>query len=173
MVAASSCRHSAPMPAASMCAIAPSSRCSARCRSPRTCWANGGFMPCPRRAACRIDLVDFRVRRLRAGRMRLRLCGLRRLIPVTWRRLDVHRVFRLWLGRPLLRRELGSRERLLIEMGRHLVALLGGIAVALIGGEQEPLVGLRVILFDADAARVENGEIVLAVGDAAIGGLAE
>ena len=32
-----SCRPSAPMRAASMCATAPSCRCSARCRSPRTC----------------------------------------------------------------------------------------------------------------------------------------
>src|SRR5271170_1733534 len=58
-------------------------------------------------------------------------------------------------------------------MGSHLVALLGGFGVALIGGEQEPLIGLRVILFHAAAACVEDGEVVLAVGDAAIGSLAE
>ncbi len=43
----------------------------------------------------------------------------------------------------------------------------------LLGRQREPLVGFGVVLLHADAAGVKDGEIVLAVGDAAIGGLAE
>ena len=60
-----------------------------------------------------------------------------------------------------------------VEMAGDLVALLRRVLVAVPGGEEEPLVGLGEVLLHADAARVEDGEIVLAVGDASIGGLAE
>ena len=48
-----------------------------------------------------------------------------------------------------------------------------GIDVALGGGEAEPFEGFSEILFHADAAGVKNAEVVLAIGDAARGGLPE
>ena len=67
----------------------------------------------------------------------------------------------------------GGRERLRVETGGDLVALLCRFVVAGIGAKRKPLVGLGVILLHADAARIEDCEIVLAVGDAVLGGLAE
>src|SRR6188508_58322 len=96
-----------------------------------------------------------------------------RAVPATGRGLDVHRLVRRRVGRPRLHRKLGGDERLLVEASRYVVALLGGILVALLRGEREPLVGFGEVLIDADPAGIEDSEIVLAVRDALVGGLAE
>src|SRR3984885_10018094 len=79
----------------------------------------------------------------------------------------------LRLGRPLFRTRLRCRESLLVETGNDLIAFLRGVLVALLGGEEEPLVGLGKALIDADAAYIEDRQIVLAVSNAKVGGLAE
>src|SRR5271170_2666003 len=104
--------------------------------------------------------------RLRLGRGR----SARRRIPGT---PDRDRFRRSYLRRPLL--GCGARlfERRVVETGGDLITLLNGVLVTLPGREEEPFVGFAEILLHADAARVEDGEVVLAVGDAAISGLAE
>ena len=51
--------------------------------------------------------------------------------------------------------------------------LRAGVRVALRCRQAEPFEGFGEVLFDADAAGIEDAEVELAVGDAAIGGLAE
>src|ERR1043166_6062536 len=67
----------------------------------------------------------------------------------------------------------GRRGRWRVEPRRHVVAFLVRVLVALLRGEREPFVGFGEICFDADAARVKDAEVVLAVGNAAVGSLAE
>src|ERR1043166_2594970 len=105
---------------------------------------------------------------------RSRLCrGGGGAVPAAGRGLHVHRLLGRRVDREGLHRELGGDERLLVDARRNVVPLLGRVLVALVGGEREPLVGLGEVLFDADAAGIQDAEIVLAVGDAAVGGLAE
>jgi hypothetical protein len=73
----------------------------------------------------------------------------------------------------LLDRGTGGGERLLIEMSGDIVALLGRVLVAFFRRKREPLVGFGEIVLDPDAAGIEDAEIVLAVGDAAIGAFAK
>ncbi len=70
--------------------------------------------------------------------------------------LTCDRRLRLRLGRPGLHRGLRRRQRLLVEPGADVVALLGGFPVALAGREREPLVGFGQVLLDADAAGIED-----------------
>ena len=107
------------------------------------------------------------------GGLRLGAPGRDRRVPTAGRCLDLEGCLRLRLGGPSLHRGLRRRQRLLIEPRAHVVALLGGFPVALAGREREPLVGFGQVLLHADAARIEDAEIVLAVGDAVVGGLAE
>src|SRR5207237_10406008 len=53
------------------------------------------------------------------------------------------------------------------------VALATGVRVALGCRQAEPFEGFGEVLFDADAAGIEDAEVELAVGDAAVGGFAE
>ena len=75
--------------------------------------------------------------------------------------------------RPLFHLDPRRCERLLVEMRGHFVALLRRILVAFFGREEEPLEGFGKILLDPDAARVKDGKVILAVGDAAFGRFAE
>src|SRR5215210_7534224 len=105
--------------------------------------------------------ISDRGRLAAGGRSRLRRRGRRDgAVPAARRRLRVHRLIRRRIGRKGLNRELGGDERLLIEAARDILALLGGVLVALLRGEREPLVGFGEVLVDADAARVKNAEIV-------------
>ena len=72
-----------------------------------------------------------------------------------------------------LDRELGRSQRLGVEPLGDIVALADRIRVALRRGQAEPFEGFGEVLFDADAAGIEDAEVELAVGDAAIGRLAE
>src|SRR5262245_64621125 len=58
-------------------------------------------------------------------------------------------------------------------MGSDLVALSGGLFVPLGGGQGEPFIGFRHVPLGPEAAGGKNAEIVLAVGHAVLGGLAE
>ncbi len=53
-----------------------------------------------------------------------------------------------------------------IESGADVVALLAASRSPCSGREREPFVGFRQVLLDADAAGIEDAEIILAVGDA-------
>src|SRR5258707_1322837 len=79
----------------------------------------------------------------------------------------------LRLRRKGLDRERGRGQRLGIEALGDIVALAAGIRIALGCSEAEPFEGFSEILFDADAAGIEDTEVELAVGDAAIRRLAE
>src|SRR5207249_3388225 len=79
----------------------------------------------------------------------------------------------LRLRRKGLDREPGRRQRLDVEALGDIVALAPRIRIALASGEAEPFEGFGEVLFDADAAGIEDAEVELAVGDAAVGGLAE
>src|SRR5438552_12618072 len=87
-----------------------------------------------------------------------------------WRHADG--VVGLRLRREGLDREPGRRQRLDIEPLGNVVALAPRIRVALGCREAEPFEGFGQILFDADAAGIEDAEVELTVGDAAVGGLA-
>ena len=86
---------------------------------------------------------------------------------------DRDRIRRLPQRRPFLGCRARHFQRVLIETGSDLVTLLGSVLVTLLGREEEPFVGFAEILLHANTAGVKDGEVVLAVGDAAIGGLAE
>src|SRR5690348_1060448 len=101
------------------------------------------------------------------------LGGRSRGIPSGRGRLHLGRGFGLRLGGPGLDRSARGRQRRRVEARADVVALLGGFLVALAGRKREPLVGFGQILLDPDAARVEDAQIVLAVGDAVVGGIAE
>ena len=75
--------------------------------------------------------------------------------------------------RPFFNVNTRCRERLFVEMGGHFVTLLRCVLVAFSGRQEEPLVGFGEILLDTKAAREKDGEVVLAVGDAVLRGLAE
>ena len=66
---------------------------------------------------------------------------------------------------------LGGGEPLGVEAHGDIVTLLAGVLVALLIGEREPHPGLLEVLLDAEAAGIEDGEIVLAVAHAVFGGL--
>src|SRR6202035_5517995 len=109
-------------------------------------------------------------------RLRFRLrgrCGACGRVPSRPRRLDVYRGARLRRRGPGLHRKPRCGERLWVETGGNFVAFLRRVLVALDRGQRKPFVGLGVILRHAGAAGVQDAEIVLAVGDAVIGGLAE
>src|ERR1700733_8910349 len=97
----------------------------------------------------------------------------RRRIPTARRSRDVDGIVGLGFSREGLDRELGRGQRLGIETLGNVVALATSVNIALRCGQAEPLEGFGEVLVNADAAGVENAEIILAVGDAAIGGLAE
>src|ERR1700761_4353985 len=94
-------------------------------------------------------------------------------VPAAGRGRDVDGVVGLWLRREGLDREFRRRQRLGVEALGDIVALVAGIDVTLGGRQAEPFEGFGEVLVDADAAGVEDAEVELAVGDAAIGGLAE
>ena len=75
-------------------------------------------------------------------------------------------------GLPSLHRLVGG-ERLLVELDLDQVALPCGFSVAVLGGESEPFIGCGQVLRHANPVLGEDAEIVLAVGDAAIGSFAE
>src|SRR5262245_6383061 len=100
-------------------------------------------------------------------------CLRRCAVPAAGGRRDVDRVVGLGLGAKGLDRELGGGERLRVEALCDVVALACRIRVSLCRGEAEPFVGFGEVLLDADAAGIEDAEVVLAVGDATIGSLAE
>src|SRR6185312_9042552 len=106
------------------------------------------------------------LRRSRAG------CHGRR-IPTARRYCHIDGVIRLLLRRKGLDRELCRRERLWIEPLGDIVALARGIGIALRRRQAEPLEGFGKVLFDADAAGIEDAEVELAVADPAVGRLAE
>src|ERR1051326_1283758 len=149
------------MRAASTYATARLRSCSARKVLSRTCWASGAFSPSPERAVSPIE--SFRLGRCLPDRRRLP----RR------RGLHVDRLVRLRLGLEVLHRIARGGERLSVEMAGDFVAFAGGVLIALAGGEREPFVGLGVVLLHADAARIKNAEIVLAVAQPVIGAAAE
>src|SRR6185369_16285907 len=97
----------------------------------------------------------------------------RDVIPAARWRLEIGGLVGLALGSEALRGELRRRQRLLVEPRRNLIALLGSVVVAVCGGQREPPIGFRQIGLNADAAGKKDGQIVLAVGDAVAGGLAE
>jgi len=85
------------------------------------------------------------------------------LILPTRRGLHLLGGFGLRLRRPRVDR-LGNRsERLRIETGSELIALLGCLRVPAAGGESKPPVRFGEVLLNANAASVKDGEIVLAV----------
>src|SRR5258707_5332794 len=100
-------------------------------------------------------------------------CWGRRAVPAAGggRRIDSG----LWLrfGGKGLDRELGGGERLGVKAFRNIVTLVRRVRVALRRRQAEPFEGFGEVLFDADAAGIENAEGELAVRDAAVGGLAE
>ena len=103
------------------------------------------------------------------------LGGRRRRDAVPAARRDPHLDRRLGLRQrlPGLRGRHRRRQRLLVEAAGDLVAFLGGVTVAFAAGEREPLERFRQVGLDADAAGIEDRQIVLAVDDAVVGGLAE
>ena len=107
------------------------------------------------------------------GRQRLGR-GLRRgrgrRVPSAHRRRHVEGIVGLGFGGKGLDRELCRRQRLGIEALGNIVALVGSVRVALRRRQAEPFEGFGKVLFDADAAGIEDAEIELAVRDAAIGG---
>src|SRR5580698_11006082 len=105
-------------------------------------------------------------------RFRLRRIGLG-YVPAGGRRFHVDRFIGLRHGFPGLYCKPRSGERLLIKLRSDFVAFLSSIFIALIGSEREPFVRLSEVLRHADTARIQDAEIVLAVGDAAISGFAE
>src|SRR6516164_10977813 len=110
------------------------------------------------------------------GGLRSRLgCGRLRdsRVPSADRRSDSDGIVGLRLGDEGLDCELGCGQRLRVETFGDVVALEGCVCIALGRGEAEPFEGLREVLFDADASRIEDAEIELAVGDAAVGRFAE
>ena len=119
-------------------------------------------LPSPRRAWSRP-----------AWRRVCRGCRRRRRIPATGRGRHIDGGVGLRLRRKGLDRKLGRGQRLGVEPLGDIVALAAGIRIALGGREAEPFEGFGEVLFDADAAGIEDAEVELAVGDAAIGGLAE
>src|SRR6185437_6931706 len=103
---------------------------------------------------------------------RLGRAGLgRRGIPSAGRRRHVNGVVGLRFRGEGLDRELGRRQRLRVEPFGDVVALVGCVGIALRRGQAEPFEGFGEVLFDADAAGIEDAEVELAVRDAAIGGL--
>ena len=110
------------------------------------------------------------------GRNRLRR-GLRGVacaaVPSAGRGRHVDGVVGLGLRREGLDREFCRRQRLGVEPLGDIVAFADGIRIALRRGQAEPFEGFGEVLFDADAAGIEDAEVELAVGDAAIGRLAE
>src|SRR6266702_8677901 len=115
-----------------------------------------------------------RRRLLRRDRLRRWLrARLRTTVPAAGGRHDIDGVVRLRLGAKGLDRKFGGGERLRIETLGDVVALAGSIRVTLGGRKGEPFVGLGEVLLHADAAGIEDAEVELAVGDAAVGGLAE
>src|SRR3954469_20194361 len=93
--------------------------------------------------------------------------------PAAGGRGHVDSVVGLRLRRKGLDREPGRRLRLDVEALGDIVALAPGIGVALGCSEAEPFEGFGEVLFDTDAAGIEDAEVELAIGNAAIGGLAE
>src|SRR5581483_6944603 len=122
-----------------------------------------------------LRLMRGRRRALRRGRLRyLGRRGVRgRGVPAAGGGRDVDGIVGLRLGGEGLDRELGRGERLGIEALGDIVALLRGVRVALGCREAEPLEGFGEVLLDADAAGIEDAEVKLAVGDAAVSRLAE
>src|ERR1700726_3690878 len=82
-------------------------------------------------------------------------------------------VVRLRFRHEGLDRQFCRSQRLGVEPLGDIVALAPGIRVALRRGQAEPLEGFGEVLFDADAAGIEDAEVELAVRDAAVGRLAE
>src|SRR6202041_2681757 len=99
-------------------------------------------------------------------------CRLRR-VPSAGRACDVDGVVGLGFRCKGLDCELCRSQRLGVEPLGDIVALARRIRVALRRGQAEPFEGFGEILFDADAAGIEDAEVELAVGDAAVGRLAE
>ncbi len=93
-------------------------------------------------------------------------------VPAALRRGDGHGGIDLTQRHVGADRELRGGQGRLIHAFGDVVALAAGIGIAR-GGEAEPLVGLHEILLDADAAGIEHRQIVLAVGEAIVRGLAE
>src|SRR5262249_58545264 len=75
--------------------------------------------------------------------------------------------------RPALRSGAGRGKRRRVYARSDFAALLRGILVSLLRGKEEPLVGFGQILLDAHTARIKDRKIILTIGDAVIGGLAE
>src|SRR6185437_15271485 len=67
----------------------------------------------------------------------------------------------------------GGSKRGRVHLAGDLVALSGGVPVALLSGKRKPEERLAEVPLDALAARIENREIVLAVADAEFGRLPE
>src|SRR5215212_11812013 len=93
--------------------------------------------------------------------------GRRCRIPATGGCRHVDGVVGLRLHRKGLDREPGRSLRLDVEALGDIVALAPGIRVALGCREAEPFEGFGEVLFDTDAAGIEDAEVELAVGDAA------
>src|SRR5262245_29266916 len=93
--------------------------------------------------------------------------------PAAIRYRDIDGVVGLQFGREGLDRKLGRGQRLRIEALCDVGWLVGRFRIALGGREAEPLEGFGEVLFDTDAAGIKDAEIELAIGDAAVGGLAE
>ena len=74
------------------------------------------------------------------------------MIPAARRRFEIGRLVGLALGSETLRGELRRRQCFLVEPGRNLIALLGGVVVTVRSGQCEPPVGFRQIGLNANAA---------------------
>src|SRR5262245_23912903 len=85
----------------------------------------------------------------------------RRIVPAASGGRDVDGVVGLRLGGKGLDRELCGGQRLRVEAFGDVVALAAGVGIALRGREAEPLEGFGEVLVDADAAGIEDAEIVL------------
>src|SRR5689334_6485705 len=83
-------------------------------------------------------------------------CRCRRRIPAAGGGRYVDGVVGLRLRREGLDREPGGSQRLGVEALGDIVALAAGVGVALGSGEAEPFEGFGEVLFDADAAGIED-----------------
>src|SRR3984957_15967823 len=94
-------------------------------------------------------------------------------VPSAWRRGDFvcPRIRLRGLEDHELRQCGGERDR--IDLAGDFVALRGGVQVALLSGEREPQPRLAEVLVDAESARVQDREIVLAVAYPEFGGPSE
>src|SRR5258708_9040672 len=97
----------------------------------------------------------------------------RRAVPAAGGGRGVDGGLRLRFDGKGLDREPGGRERLGVQPFRNIVTLVRRVRVALRRCQAEPFEGFGEVLFDADAAGIEDTEVELAVGNAAVGGFAE